>query len=188
MLELPDLNGDLVVLSQLNIERDLIGYFNVSQDEKNHLWVGNSVPKNMDEIEELLNVYLNSMYVWTIFNKQNLEIIGLMRLSFPEVCNGKITSGDSQRLHSSYWRKGYMKESRKLVYEYAYSVLKIDTLYADVWEGNINSLESLKSVGYKIFDKEEEYFNKQNKTIIKHYLKLDLKEWYEKHLEENKDK
>jgi len=188
MYELPDLNGNLVLLRQLNIERDLIGYFNVSLDEKIHTWTGNSVPKDMYEIRELLSIYINQMYVWTIFNKQNFEIIGIMRLSYPEVINGQITSGDSQRLHSSYWRLGYMKEARKLVYEFAYSNLKIKTLIADVWEGNINSLESLKSVGYKNFDKEEEYFNKQNKRIVKYYLKLNLKEWYKEYLEENKDK
>lgn len=188
MFELPELDGKLVVLRPLNIKRDLIGYFNVSLDEKIHTWVGNNIPKNIDEINELLRMYIRQMYVWTIFSRESNEIIGIMRLSYPEVINGSVTLGDSQRLHSTYWRKGYMKEARQLVYEFAYSNLKIETLIADVWEGNINSLESLKSVGYKIFDKEEEYFNKQNKTIIKYYLKLNLKEWYEKYLEENKDK
>jgi len=188
MFELPDLNGKLVVLRPLNIKRDLIGYFNVSLDEKIHAWVGNNIPKNIEEISELLRMYISQMYVWTIFSRETNEIIGIMRLSYPEVINGEITSGDSQRLHSTYWRKGYMKEARKLVYEFAYSNLKIETLIADVWEGNINSLESLKSVGYKFFDKEVEYFNNQNKTIVKYYLKLNLKEWYEKYLEENKDK
>lgn len=187
MFELPELVGKLVVLRPLDIERDLIGYFNVSLDEKIHTWVGNNIPKDIDETGSLLSMYNSQMYIWTIFNRESNEIIGLMRLSYPEVINGGVTSGESQRLHSKYWRKGYMKEARKLVYEFAYSNLKIVTLIADVWEGNTNSLESLKSVGYKIFDKEEEYFNKQNKTIFKYYLKLNLKEWYEKYLEENKD-
>lgn len=177
----------MVILKQLNIERDLIGFFNVSLDEKVHIWTGNSVPNDVNEIRNLLRTYEKQMIVWTIINKQNNEIIGIMRLSHPEIINGVVISGDSQRLLSSYWRKGYMKEARKLVYEFAYLNLKIDILFADVWEGNINSLESLKSVGYKIIEKKEEFFTKENITLNKYYLKLDLHNWYKKMHNLNKD-
>lgn len=178
MLLLPDLYGDLVVLRQLNIERDLIGYFNVSLDENIHLWVGNNTPKDIDEIKVLLNIYVENMYVWTIFDNRNSKIIGIMRLSYPEFINGKLTSGDSQRLLSSYWRKGYMKEARKLLYFFAYKNLNIEMLVADVWEGNTNSLESLKSVGYQINERRLEYFKKIDALVFKLYLQLDLESWY----------
>lgn len=182
MTPLPDLNGNLIVLRQLDIDRDLIGYFNVSQDKNIHLWVDNKIPKDSEEIKNLLNLYNENMHVWTIFDKHNSDIIGIMRLSHPEVVNGEKSSGDSQRLHSDYWRKGYMKEARRLVYKYAYENMKIEMLYADVWEGNINSLESLKSVGYQIMDKKSEYFKKSDKFINKYYLKLDLKHWYKRNI------
>lgn len=187
MFVLPELNGNLIVLRQLNIERDTIGYFNVSRDEKIHLWVDNTIPENSNEIKELLSLYNKKMYVWTIFDKCNSDIIGIMRLSHPEIINGKKSAGDSQRLHSDYWRKGYMKEARKLIYEYAFENMKIETLFADVWEGNINSLESLKSVGYRIIDKEMEYFKKKDALNLKYYLELDLREWYENNVI-NRDK
>lgn len=177
-MDLPELIGDLVILRKLDVEKDASSYFNVSLDKNIHTWVGNNVPKSIDEIKNLLFSYEKCMFVWMIINRQTSEIIGIMRISFPELVNSKLVAGDSQRLLSKYWRKGHMKEARNLIYEFAYTSLKIETLYADVWEENINSLESLKSIGYQIYDRKEEFFEKGNIKRYKCYLELNLRKWY----------
>ena len=53
-----------------------------------------------------------------------------------------------------------MKEAKKLFYRYVFENLSVEILYADVWEGNINSIKSLESYGYKLIDISNEIFSK----------------------------
>lgn len=177
---IPVLVGEKVRLRPLDYEKDYIAWYEVSQDEKMHLWVGNTVPETLEEVKELINVvYPKYFIIWIIEDIKTTQVIGMMRISYPEKSEKGITAGDSQRLHSDYWRKGYMKEARELIYNYVFNVLKVDILYADVWEGNINSSKSLEHVGYKHFDTEEEYFKKYDRLQSKLYYQL-KPDWWNK--------
>ncbi|MGF7059949.1 GNAT family N-acetyltransferase [Brassicibacter mesophilus] len=179
MIEIPTLEGNMVRLRPMEIGKDKYHYYKVSQDEKMHEWTGNTVPKTVVEIEELLNVYKKVLYVWMIEEKSSNEVIGMMRLSFPEKKDGKLIAGDSQRLHSNYWRKGHMKEARKLMYNYAFNILGVEVLIADALRDNINSCKSLESVGYELFDTTEELFKKKEKILKRNYYKLTREKWIE---------
>lgn len=65
-----------------------------------------------------------------------------------------------------------MKEAKKLFYQYVFDELSVEILYADVWEGNINSIKSLESSGYKLIETTNEIFSKTGKCAKKYIYAL----------------
>lgn len=174
------LNGEKITLEPLDIDKHAKGYFKVSQDKNIHKYVGNTVPKDLEEIVELLKLYEIHFMNWMIISNDTQELIGIIRLGKPSKDKGLIVSGESQRLHSNYWRKGYMKEAKKLLYNYAFDNLGIDILYADVWEGNTNSIKSLEASGYKLIEVQTDIFNKTGEIKEKYIYLLEKEDYLKK--------
>ena len=162
------LKGNLITLEPLDVKKHARGYFEVSQDENIHRYTGNFVPKDIDEIETLLKKYEEYFINWMIISNDSQNVIGILRLGKPELENGMLIAGESQFLSSQYWRKGHMKEAKKLFYQYVFDVLSVEMLYADVWEGNTNSIKSLESYGYRLVETRRELFLKTNEYKLKH--------------------
>lgn len=161
------MKGNLITLEPLDIEEHAKGYFAVSQDENIHRYTGNTVPKCMDETIALLKKYEVYFLNWMIISNDTHEVIGIIRLGKPELKNGILVAGESQFLSSRYWRMGHMKEAKRLFYQYVFDVLSVDILYADVWEGNVNSMKSLESYGHRLVDTTDEIFSKTGKLTKK---------------------
>ena len=162
------LKGKLVTLEPLEIQKHAKGYFEVSQDENIHQYTGNAIPKDIDEIVALLRKYDEYFFNWMIISNETRDVIGIIRLGKPEMENGILVAGESQFLLSKYWRKGHMKETKKLFYSYVFDVLSVERLYADVWDGNTNSIKSLEFYGYKRIETKRERFAKTGEYILKH--------------------
>lgn len=178
------MKGALVTLEPLDVEKHAEGYFEVSQDENIHKYVGNTVPKTVDEIVDLLKEYEKHFLNWMIISNETQAVIGIMRLGKPQIENGITVAGESQRLCSRYWRKGHMKEAKKLFYRYVFDELSVEILYADVWEGNINSIKSLESSGYKLLETTNEIFSKTGESAKKYIFSLSKSD-YHRNLREN---
>ena len=71
-----------------------------------------------------------------------------------------------------------MKEAKKLFYQYVFDVLSVEMLYADVWEGNTNSIKSLESYGYKLIETRKELFLKTGKYALKHIFSLSNSDYF----------
>ena len=166
------MTGNLISLEPLDIDRHAKGYFDVSQDENIHRYTGNTVPQCVEEIETLLRKYEKYFYNWIIIANDTQEVIGIIRLGKPEMENGVLIAGESEFLSSQYWRKGHMKEAKRLFYKYVFDELNVEILYADVWEGNVNSLKSLVSYGYKLIEVKNEIFSKTGKLSKKYLFSL----------------
>ena len=166
------MKGNLITLEPLDVNKHAKGYFNVSQDPKIHKYTGNTVPKSIDEIVALLKKYEKYFYNWMIISNESLAVIGIIRLGKPEMENGMLVAGESQFLLSECWRKGYMKEAKRLFYQYVFDELSVEKLYADVWNGNINSIKSLEFYGYKLIETRKERFSKTGKYTIKYIYSL----------------
>ena len=65
-----------------------------------------------------------------------------------------------------------MKEAKRLFYQYVFDVLSVDMLYADVWDGNINSMKSLESYGYRLIETSSEIFSKTGEPMNKYIYSL----------------
>ena len=154
------MKGTLVTLEPLDISKHAKGYFDVMQDGKIHTYTGNCVPETVDQVAALLKKYEVYFLNWMIIENESNNVIGIIRLSKPAMKNSVLTAGESQFLSSRYWRKGHMKEAKKLFYAYIFDVLAVETLYADVWEGNENSVKSLQSYGYRLIKTADDVFSK----------------------------
>ena len=166
------MKGKIVTLEPLNIQKHAAGYFEVLQDENIHKYTGNTVPKCIDEVVELLNKYEQYFHNWMIISNESQTVIGIIRLGKPEMENGMLVAGESQFLLSQYWRKGHMKEVKQLFYQYVFKELSVEKLYADVWEGNTNSIKSLESYGYRLIETRKELFSKTGNYANKHIFSL----------------
>ena len=71
-----------------------------------------------------------------------------------------------------------MKEAKKLFYQYVFEELSVQMLYADVWEGNTNSIKSLESYGYKLIETRKELFSKTGKYTLKHIFSLSNSDYF----------
>ena len=163
------LKGKLITLEPLVVDKHAKGYFEMSQDAHIHKYTGNTVPKSLDETIALLKKYEEYFLNWVILSNETHDVIGIIRLGKPETQNGVLVAGESQFLSSRYWRKGHMKEAKKLFYPYVFDALSVEMLYADVWEGNINSIKSLESYGYKLVETTTGIFTKTG-TCMKKYI------------------
>ena len=166
------LKGELVTLEPLDIPKHAKGYFAVSQDEKIHEYTGNTVPESVDEVAALLRKYEKYFLNWMIVSNESHTVIGMIRLGKPEMENGILVAGESQFLSSEYWRKGHMKEAKGLFYQYVFEELSVEKLYADVWDGNTNSIKSLESYGYKLIETRKERFAKTGELATKYIYAL----------------
>ena len=174
------MRGELVTLEPLDIEKHAEGYFEVSQDANIHTYVGNTVPKTVDEIVKLLKEYEKHFMNWMILSNETNAVIGILRLGKPEMENGILTAGESQRLSSQYWRKGHMKDAKRLFYPYVFEELSVDVLYADVWEGNINSMKSLESSGYQLIETTRGIFSKTGEIRNRYIYAFRKEDYYRK--------
>ena len=172
------LRGKLVTLEPLAVEKHAEGYFEVSQDENIHKYLGNSIPATVDEIVELLKKYEKYFVNWMIISNETYTVIGIIRLGKPHIENDMLVAGESQILASQYWRKGHMKEAKQLFYQYVFDELKVEMLYADVWAGNTNSMKSLESYGYKLIETRCETFSKTGKCTEKYIYALSKDDYY----------
>ena len=172
------LRGKLVTLEPLDIEKHAEGYFELSQDENIHKYLGNRIPSNVDEIAELLKKYEKYFINWMIISNESHAVIGIMRLGKSEIENEILVAGESQILSSKYWRKGHMKEAKKLFYQYVFAELSVEKLYADVWAENTNSIKSLESYGYKLIETRSEIFSKTGRVTKKYIYSLSKNDYY----------
>ena len=172
------MKGKMITLEPLNIQNHAKGYFKVSQDEKIHKYTGNTVPKCLDETIDLLKKYEKYFLNWMIISNESQTVIGIIRLGKPEIENGKLIAGESQFLLSQYWRKGHMKEAKKLFYQYVFNVLSVEMLYADVWEGNTNSIKSLESYGYQLIETRKGWFSKTGEYLQKYVFVLSQHDYF----------
>lgn len=171
------MKGSLVTLEPLVISKHAQGYFEVSQDPRIHHYTGNCVPQSLEETTALLQKYEAYFLNWMILSNETQAVIGLIRLGKPETENGVTVAGESQFLSSRYWRKGHMKEAKRLFYSYVFDVLSVDRLYADVWAGNINSIKSLEFYGYRLIDTTTEIFPKTGKRTKKYLFSLSKQDY-----------
>lgn len=65
-----------------------------------------------------------------------------------------------------------MKEAKRLFYQYVFEELSVGILYADVWEGNENSIKSLESYGYKLIETKKAFFSKTGEYAMKYIYSL----------------
>ncbi|OYD56325.1 hypothetical protein CGZ90_18365 [Fictibacillus aquaticus] len=179
MKESPTLAGDKVTLRKIDPEKDKRDFYKMFKEADMHLWTGNKIFKNEEEAHNELKKYrdLEGLIAWALIKNETNQFIGTYWIA-PAIIDGKkIISAEAQRIDKTYWRKGYTKEARKLVYDYAFHVLEVDEIYAQAWENNRNSCLSMEKAGFVLTDSVEREFSKYGERYIENHYVLKKRLW-----------
>lgn len=176
--ESPTLIGKKVTLRNINPDIDNIHFYKIFLEPDMHLWTGNKIPKDEFETYQILAKYrdLEELIAWSIINNETQEFIGTYWIA-PNHFEGKRIVTEAQRIGKNYWRKGYTKDARKLIYDLVFFELEIEEVHAGAWEDNTNSCKSMENIGFKLFDSKTRLFSKRNEELIENHYILTKQNW-----------
>lgn len=176
--ESPTLIGKKVTLRNINPDKDNQQFYNIFLEPDMHLWTGNKIPKDEFETYQILSKYrdLDDFIAWSIISNDTQEFIGTYWIALYQY-EGKRIVTEAQRIGKNYWRKGYTKDARKLIYDLVFFELEIEEVHARAWKDNINSCKSMENIGYKLFDSKSKLFPKLNEELIENHYILTKQNW-----------
>jgi ribosomal-protein-alanine N-acetyltransferase len=147
------LQTERLLLRPIQIE-DAEALFEMDSNPKVHLYLGNEPLKDIEEcygyIKSIQNQYIqNGIGRFVIELKETKEVIGWAGLKFiTEEENGHNNFYDiGYRLQEKHWRKGYALEAATAWLDYAFTKMKIKSIYASAHVDNIGSNTILQKIG-----------------------------------------
>lgn len=176
----PTMESERILLREIIPDEDAKDWYEVMKDPDMHLWTGNTLPENEEDIRELLQSYKDNenIIAWAVVDKRVNKIIGTYWIWKPfDECNKRIIQAEAQRISKKYWRKVYTTEARKLVYKYALEELQVDEIHAVAWANNTNSCKSMESFGFVLLEQAERLFSKYNKVFTENHYVLYKTVW-----------
>lgn len=177
----PIMISEKVMLREVNVSVDAPEWYKYSKDPEIHKWTGNQIPYNIKETRDILEKYkeINQIISWAIINNETGKIVGTYWVWKPIMKQEGylIIPSEVERIGKIFWRKGYMKEARKLVYDYCFNILGVQEIHAQVWQDNINSIKSLEHAGHICYKKEEKMIEIYNSMHIECHFKLTKENW-----------
>jgi len=136
-------------------EVDQEGLFDLDRRPEVHQYIGTipltDVDQALDSIRRLQKQYKeNGIGRWAVIDKLSQEFLGWsgLKLWIDPLNNRKNIYELGYRFIPKYWGKGYATESAQAWANYAFEVLKLDTLYAITDPKNANSKKVLRKVGF----------------------------------------
>lgn len=119
-----ELQGELVTLCAIDMERDASEWFEAMQEAELHTWTSNRVPSDIDEVKNVVLATFAThpeIIAWCIRELKTNQMVGIYWMGVPfKSDENKWITFDAQRIAKPYWRKGYTKEARSLVYHNAF--------------------------------------------------------------------
>lgn len=150
------LETERLILRPLELS-DVDDMFAMDSNPNVHLYLGNIPLKTKEEslgyLKNIQNQYKeNGIGRFAMIKKDSNEFIGWCGLKFitEEENNHSHFYEIGYRLKEEFWEKGYAYEAAKAWYEYAFNVLKVDTLYASAHIDNKGSRRILEKIGLQL--------------------------------------
>ncbi|MEZ4853371.1 GNAT family N-acetyltransferase [Flavobacterium sp.] len=119
-----------------------------------HIYLGNNPLTSKEEsigyLKNILNQYEeNGIGRFAMITKNSNKFVGWCGLKFitEEENNHSHFYEIGYRLKEEFWGKGYAYEAAKAWYSYAFTILKVDTLYASAHIDNKGSRRILEKLG-----------------------------------------
>ncbi|WP_312097239.1 GNAT family protein [Niallia sp.] len=177
--EAPTIKGKRITLRNIKPDIDNRSFYKMFLEPDMHLWTGNDIPNNELETFELLCRYrdLDGLISWSIIKTNTQEFIGTYWIAPYELEEKRIITAEAQRIGKQYWRSGYTKEARNLIYDFAFFDLDIEEIHAVAWKDNINSCKSMESIGFELVKYDKKLFSKRNQELIENHYILTKKNW-----------
>ena len=149
------------------------------QEPDMHVWTGNRVPDDIDEVRELLAGYNThpEIIAWCIRDGLSGAMVGTYWLAVPYTSQGKRISVDAQRIAKPFWRTGRTMAARRLVYRYAFENLAVEEIHASAWDHNVNSCRSMERAGYELVEVAARFNPKYGKELNERHYVLTRERW-----------
>ena len=136
---------------------DVDDMFAMDSNQNVHLYLGNNPLKTKEEslgyLKNIQNQYKeNGIGRFAMIKKDSNEFIGWCGLKFitEEENNHSYFYEIGYRLKEEFWGNGYAYEAAKKWYDYAFNVLKVETLYASAHIDNKGSRRILEKIGLQL--------------------------------------
>lgn len=172
-----------VKLLPIDPERDHRELFVLFQDERMHRYTGNTVPVCLAETKQMLASYVNnpSIWAWAIYDIRLQKLIGTYWLALPVEQEGeRIITADAQRIGVPYWRKGYARTCRDMLYGFAFGELNVDAIYAQAWEENTASCGAMTAYGFRLENRIWDAHPKSGREMYANTYKLSREDFFRK--------
>ena len=152
------------------IKDDFIGLYDILKDQRNFKYTDTGKTYTLMETKNFLQYYLSPQKQEiniAISLKNTNHLIGIIVLKFDTISRAEI----SCILNYNYQNNGYMKEAFQAIIHYAFSIIKIVTLWADTIVDNQHSIKLLESCNFRLFEtkKKHRYLN-QNFYDVSYYI------------------
>jgi RimJ/RimL family protein N-acetyltransferase len=136
------------------LSSDADGMFELDSNPNVHVFVGKKpvkdIRESIDMIENIQQQYKDyGIGRWAVVLKETNEFIGWsgIKLITKEINNHKNFYELGYRFIEKHWNKGYATEAGKAFLNYAFSEMKVETIYAYADAGNENSRRILEKLG-----------------------------------------
>lgn len=162
-----------LTLRPIDLEQDAPEWYVAMPEPEMHVWTGNRIPEDMEEVRHLLAGYMDhpDIWAWCMRDRPSGSMVGTYWLAVPYEFGGKRISVDAQRIAKPYWRTGRTMAARRLVYRYAFEDLGIDEIHASAWEANMNSCQSMEHAGWDLVEVKPRQNPKYGKELPeRHYV------------------
>ncbi|MBU0959265.1 MAG: GNAT family N-acetyltransferase [Nanoarchaeota archaeon] len=127
------------LLNNLNVTKWLLVYpfpFDLSDAEKT---INHMIKRSLENPRTSYNLAIELKK-----SKELIGGIGLVKIDLEQK-----TGGVMYWVGEKYWRNGYGSEALKIILDFAFNVLKLRRLYAEVYPGNDSSINLLEKFGFK---------------------------------------
>ncbi|WP_130733662.1 GNAT family N-acetyltransferase [Flavobacterium sp. J27] len=150
------LETERLILRPLHLN-DADDMFAMDSNPKVHIYLGNTPFKTKEEsigyLKNVLQQYEQyGIGRFAMITKDGNRFVGWCGLKFiTEIENNHSNFYDiGYRLKEEFWGKSYAYEAAKVWYEFAFSNLKVDTLYASAHIDNKGSRRILEKIGLQL--------------------------------------
>lgn len=135
---------------------DVDGMFELDSNPNVQRFVGNKPVKEIEESVAMIK-HIQGQYEaygtgrWAVILKETNEFLGWSGIKFitTEINNHKDFYEIGYRFIEKHWGKGYATEAGIAFVNYAFEVIKAETLYAYADEGNKDSRKALEKLGFR---------------------------------------
>ncbi len=174
----PVLRSQLVTLQPLDPARDATDYHQMNLEPDMHLWTGNAVFGAVDEARAELERFaaMPDVTMWAIIENATQRLVGRFFICM-EDRDGLRVAGEGNRVAKLCWRKGHNRETRRLVYEYVFDVLRADCIETECWTDNVNSRLSILAHGFALTGAVPEWNAKHGRMMGKSRFRLTRQQW-----------
>lgn len=158
-------DGSLTLLP-VDPDRDAPGLYEIFREQQMHTYTKNPNFRSVEDAADQLRAYIAHPAIWAWAVWDGEIFIGTFWLRIPEERDGKkVIADDAQRIGVPFWRQGYARRCRDLLYRFAFEELDVEEIHGAAWAENENSCTAMSRYGFTL-ERQSQSFNEQHGRVM----------------------